>query len=117
MMLMAPVGKIYLASTFVDLRKSYQTLGLHVKSVLKGNPLTGDFFIFYNRRHDLIKILYWQTNGFCLWQKRIEDSTFKIPKDLGELKLELTSYQLHGLVQGLDWMNQAEKVLHYRLVS
>jgi hypothetical protein len=34
--LMAPVGKIYLASTFVDLRKSYQTLGLYVKSVLKG---------------------------------------------------------------------------------
>ena len=55
-MLMTPVRKIYLASTSVDLRKSYQTLGLYVKSVLKGNPLTGDFFVFYNKRHDLLKI-------------------------------------------------------------
>jgi transposase len=116
-MLMSRAGKIYLASTFVDLRKSYQTLGLYVKSTLKGNPLKGDFFVFYNRRHDLIKILYWQTNGFCLWQKRIEESTFKIPKDLCELKLEITSYQLHGLIQGLDWKNQEEKALNYRLVS
>lgn len=57
-MLMTPIGRIYLASTSVDLRKSYQTLGLYVKSVLKGNPLKGDFFVFYNKRHDLLKILY-----------------------------------------------------------
>jgi transposase len=116
-MLMTPVGKIYLASTSVDLRKSYQTLGLYVKSVLKGNPLKGDFFVFYNKRHDLLKILYWQTNGFCLWQKRLEETTFKIPRDLKPLTLEMTSYQLHGLVQGLDWQNQEEKALRYRLVS
>jgi transposase len=75
-MLMTPIGRIYLASTSVDLRKLYQTLGLYVKSVLKGNPLKGDFFVFYNKRHDLLKILYWQTNGVCLWQKRIEEATF-----------------------------------------
>ena len=116
-MLMTPVRKIYLASTSVDLRKSYQTLGLYVKSVLKGNPLTGDFFVFYNKRHDLLKILYWHTNGFCLWQKRLEEATFKIPRDLKPLTLEMTSYQVHGLVQGLDWQNQEEKALRYRLVS
>jgi transposase len=116
-MLMAPVGKIYLASTSVDCRKSYQTLGLYVKSVFKKNPLSGDLFVFYNRRHDLIKILYWQTNGFCLWQKRLEDTTFTIPTKVNALTLEMTSYQLHGLVQGLAWQNQEEKALSYRLVS
>lgn len=115
MMLIPEGGKIYLASTFVDLRKSYQTLGMHVQHVLKGNPLGGDLFVFYNRRRDLVKILYWHTNGFCLWQKRIEKGTFKIPKDLSALRLEITAYQLHGLIQGLEWPRQAEKTLSYQL--
>lgn len=89
---------------------------MYVQHVLKGNPLSGDWFVFYNRRCDLIKILYWHTNGFCLWQKRIEKGTFKLPKDLS-LRLEITSYQLHGLIQGVEWPKQAEKALHYRLVS
>ena len=115
MMLIPEGGKIYLASTYVDLRKSYQTLGMHVQQVLKGNPLSGDLFVFYNRRSDLLKILYWHMNGFCLWQKRIEKGTFKIPKDLTSLQLEITAYQLHGLIGGLDWSKQAEKRLIYRL--
>jgi transposase len=90
---------------------------MHVQQVLGGDPLSGNLFVFYNRRFDLVKILYWQTNGFCLWQKRIEKGTFKIPKDLGILKSEITSYQLHGLIQGLDWQSRVEKKLQYRLVS
>lgn len=117
MLLIPAITKIYLASTFVDLRKSYQTLGMHVQQVLGGDPLSGNLFVFYNRRFDLVKILYWQTNGFCLWQKRIEKGTFKIPKGLGSLKSEITSYQLHGLIQGLEWQSRVEKKLRYRLVS
>jgi transposase len=116
-MLIPTITKIYLATTFVDLRKSYQTLGMVVKHVLRGDPLSGHLFVFYNRRVDLIKILYWQTNGFCLWQKRIEKGTFKIPKDLSPSKVEITSYQLHGLIQGLDWQSRVEKKLTYQLVS
>ena len=116
-MLIPAISKIYLASCHVDLRKSYQTLGMHVKHILGGDPLSGNLFVFYNKRCDLVKILYWQTNGFCLWQKRIEKGTFKIPKDLSSLKSEITSYQLHGLIQGLEWQSRAETKLHYRLFS
>jgi transposase len=116
-MLIPTLTKIYLASTFVDLRKSYQTLGMHVKQSLGGDPLSGNLFVFYNRRCDLMKILYWQTNGFCLWQKRIEKGTFKIPKDMSGLKSEITAYQLHGFIQGLEWQSRVEKKLKYRLVS
>ena len=117
MLLVPEVSKIYLAASFVDLRKSYQTLGMHVQHILGGDPLSGHLFVFYNKRCDLLKILYWQTNGFCLWQKRIEKGTFKIPKDLSALKAEVTFYQLHGLIQGLDWQSRAEKKLNYRLYS
>lgn len=111
------ISKIYLASTYVDLRKSYQTLGMHVQHMLGGDPLSGNLFVFYNRRRDLIKILYWQTNGFCLWQKRIETGTFHIPKDLSFLQSEITAYQLHGLIQGLEWQSRVEKKRQYRLCS
>ena len=117
MLLISEVSKIYLASAFVDLRKSYQTLGMHVQHILGGDPLSGNLFVFYNKRCDLLKILYWQTNGFCLWQKRIEKGSFKIAKDLSALKAEITFYQLHGLIQGLDWQSRAEKKLDYRLYS
>jgi transposase len=116
-MLMTIISKIYLASSFVDMRKSYQTLGMHVKQGLGGDPLSGHLFVFYNRRRDLVKILYWQTNGFCLWQKKIEKGVFQIPSDLSGVKLEITSYQLHGLIQGLSWQSRVEKKLRYRLVS
>jgi transposase len=116
-MLISAITKVYLASTFVDLRKSYQTLGMVVKHVLLQDPLSGHLFVFYNRRCDLVKILCWQTNGFCLWQKRIEKGGFKIPKSMSGLKLEITAYQLHGLVQGLEWQSRAEKKLDYRLVG
>lgn len=116
-MLIPSISKIYLASCPVDLRKSYQTLAMHTKHALGGDPLSGNLFVFYNKRCDLVKILYWQTNGFCLWQKRIEKGPFKIPKDLSSLKSEITSYQLHGLIQGLEWASRAEKKLHYRLFS
>lgn len=117
MLLISEVSKIYLATSWVDLRKSYQTLGMHVQHILGGDPLSGNLFVFYNKRCDLLKILYWQTNGFCLWQKRIEKNTFKIPKDFSALKAEITFYQLHGLIQGLDWQSRAEKKLPYRLYS
>jgi transposase len=71
--------KIHLASAPVDMRKSYQTLGVLVKSVLQKDPFCGHLFVFYNKRKDLVKILYWQKNGFCLWQKKLEEGVLSLP--------------------------------------
>ena len=95
--------KIHLASQPVDMRKSYQSLGVLVKNVLNDNPFCGHLFVFYNKRKDLVKILYWQTNGFCLWQKRLEKGKFQMPSSLQEPSIGITSYQLEGLIQGIDW--------------
>lgn len=116
-MVLTQPTKIYLASTWVDLRKSYQTLSMYVQHSLQSDPLSGQWFVFYNRRRDLIKILYWQTNGFCLWQKRLEKGSFILPADLTQEKVEITAYQLHGLVQGLLWQKQVKKSGKYHLVS
>ena len=95
--------KIHLATQPVDMRKSYQTLGVLVKNVLHDNPFCGHLFVFYNKKKDLVKILYWQTNGFCLWQKRLEKGRFQVPNPPQALSIGITSYQLEGLIQGIDW--------------
>jgi transposase len=95
--------KIHLASQPVDMRKSYQSLGILVSNVLENNPFCGHLFVFYNKRKDVIKILYWQTNGFCLWMKKLEKGRFQMPSPPQAPSIGITSYQLEGLIQGIDW--------------
>lgn len=109
--------KIYLASCPVDMRKSYQTLGMLVEQDLKGNLWKGQWFVFYNKRRDRLKILYWDENGFCLWQKRLEKGVYKLPYSLSSTSTSLSPYQLHGLIRGLGWQEDLEKQTRYRLVS
>lgn len=117
MMLVPPNLKIHLASQPVDMRKSYQTLGVLVKNVLNDNPFCGHLFVFYNKKKDLVKILYWQTNGFCLWQKRLEKGKFQMPNPSQTPSIGITSYQLEGLIQGIDWKKiPTPEALSYKLL-
>lgn len=110
--------KIHLATTPVDMRKSYQTLGILVKNVLDKDPFCGHLFVFYNKRKDLVKILYWQKNGFCLWQKKLEKGLFTLPPTFSGHSLEISSYHLQGFIQGIDcWKIKIAKDLCYRQIS
>lgn len=62
--------QVYVATGVTDMRKSINGLSILVAEQLDLDPLTGHLFCFCNRRRDIIKILYWNRNGFCLWQKR-----------------------------------------------
>ena len=61
--------RVYLGIEPVDMRKSIDTLSLLVSGALKLDPFSGHLFAFSNRRRSVIKVLYWDRNGFCLWQK------------------------------------------------
>jgi transposase len=110
--------KIHLANQAVDMRKSYQTLAALVKNVLHQNPLCGHLFVFHNKKKDVVKILYWQTNGFCLWQKKLEKGKFILPTPFSALSLEMSSYHLQGFIQGLDcWQIKEAKELIYQHIT
>jgi transposase len=110
--------KIHLASQPVDMRKSSQTLAVVVKNILEKDPLCGHLFVFYNKRKDLMKVLYWQTNGFCLWQKKLEEGRFILPLPFSSPSLEMSSYHLQVFIQGLDcWKMNTAKELSYQYVS
>lgn len=104
-----------LSTTPVDMRKSYEGLGALVQNTLHQDLFSSTAFVFTNKRRNRLKILYWHINGFCLFQKRLEKGTFLTKTGDCALLRDLTTYQLQGLIQGIDWQKIPEaKVLSYK---
>jgi hypothetical protein len=61
------------------MRKSFHGLGVLVETEMGSGLMSGDAFIFLNRRRDRLKLLMWDRTGFVLWYKRLEEGTFEIP--------------------------------------
>lgn len=66
-----------------DMRKSFDGLSAMVSAHLKGDPCSGDVFIFLNKRKDKMKLLHWEAGGFVLYYKRLEQGTFQPPRHSG----------------------------------
>jgi transposase len=109
--------KIMLALTPIDMRKSYQGLGVLVQNVLDQDPFSATAFVFTNKKKNRLKILYWHINGFCLFQKRLEKGQFLMATSQENASRDLTSYQLQGLIQGIDWTKIPEPFpLSYKFI-
>ena len=67
---------VYIATGVTDMRKSINGLSILVAEQLELDPLSGHLFGFCNRKQDIIKILYWERNGFFLWHKSLEKDRF-----------------------------------------
>src|SRR5215469_8286225 len=96
---------IYIATTPVDMRKSFDGLAAIVKNGFKKNPLDGTFFVFINRPADRLKILYWDRDGYALWYKRLETGRFRIPVALtsdGEPVALISAAQLAMILEGIE---------------
>ncbi len=92
---------IYLAVEPVDMRKSFDGLSALVADQLSLNPLSGQLFVFRNKRGDKIKLLYWNHNGLVQWYKRLERGTFKWPTRSG-CRFQVTAQELELLLDGVD---------------
>jgi transposase len=108
--------KVYLGLGATDMRKSIDSLSILVSEHLNQDPFSGHLFAFCNRSCNILKILYWDRNGFCLWHKRLDKDKFRWPKSEKEVH-ELSSRELRWLLEGLD-INQAQAhgSLHYKSV-
>ena len=107
--------KVYLALGTTDMRKSINGLSLLVEDQFDLDLFTGNLFAFCNRRRDMVKILYWSGNGFCIWLKRLEEDQFRWPDSEQEV-MEISPAALDWLLHGLD-LRQAHRRLGYGAVS
>lgn len=93
---------IWIAAGVTDLRRGFTGLSALVQTKLEQDPLSGHVFVFRGRRGDLIKILWADSDGLCLFAKRLERGRFVWPKaDSGTVSL--TRAQLSMLCEGIDW--------------
>lgn len=104
-MMILPAGlRVHLALGRTDMRKGLDGLAMLVQEVLEKDPFSGHLFVFRGRRAHLIKILFWDGNGLCLFTKRLEQGRFVWPStsETGGT-VTLTSAQLSMLIEGIDW--------------
>lgn len=105
--------KVYIDTGYTDMRKSINGLSILVADQLALDPLSGHLFAFCNRRRDITKILYWDRNGFCLFQKRLEKHKFQWPETTRGV-LHIHGHELSWLLDGLSLdQREAHHALSY----
>lgn len=97
-----PEVEVYLCREPVDFRKAINGLSIVVEEALGLDPFATRLYVFRNRNRDRIKILYWERNGFVLWQKRLERDRFPWPNVEAEDVVTLTGRELNWLLDGID---------------
>ena len=95
-------ARVWLATGVTDMRKGFAALAAQAEQTTQQNPFSGHMFVFRGRQGDLIKIIWWDGQGACLFSKRLEKGRFVWPS-AKEGKIALTPAQLAMLLEGIDW--------------
>jgi len=106
--------RIWLAVEATDMRCGFDRLAQRVGAVISQDPLSGHLFVFASRRHERLKILTWDRDGYVLWYKRLEAGVFKLPRvEQGARSVELRASELAMMLDGID-MTKLKRTPRYR---
>ena len=94
--------RIWLAAGVTDMRRGFNTLAAQAEKTPYEDPYSGHLFVFRGRRSDLVKVIWHDGQGACLFSKRLEKGRFVWPS-AKEGKIALTPAQLAMLLEGIDW--------------
>ncbi len=94
--------RVYLVAGATDMRKQIDGLAALVVDVLDADPFSSHLFVFCNRARDKLKVLFWHTNGFWLWYRRLERQRFWWPNGRETAPVVLSVRELSWLLDGLD---------------
>jgi transposase len=106
--------RIFVRPGATDMRKQINGLSVLVSEELKMNVFEGNLFLFCNKHRRILKIMYWETNGFCQWYKRLEKDKFPWPMNQKEAR-EITQQQFGFLLQGIDFWNVHQKLEYHKV--
>ena len=108
--------RIFLCLSPIKMQFSFDTLMGLAQEIFNQDPLSGHLFLFFNRKRDRIKILFWDADGFCIWYKRLEVGIFQLPVATeGDQGVELDCRQLNQLLGGLDLRNGRRRKRYRRV--
>jgi transposase len=96
--------RLFVATQAVDGRKGADSLMVLVRDVLHQDPLSGHLFIFFSKRRDRVRIVYWDRNGFAMWTKRLEVGRF-CPAFSADGRLSVShmeAAELALIIEGID---------------
>jgi transposase len=99
MLSLSSSSRYYLYRHQTDMRKGFDGLSGLVREGLGKDPLSGDVFIFFNRRRTQVKLLLWEHDGFSIYHKRLERGTYELPTGASS---ELQSEELMLILQGIS---------------
>ena len=94
--------RVWLAAGVTDMRRGFNTLAAQTEKMLAEDPYSGHLFVFRGRWGDLLKVIWWDTQGACLFTKRLEKGRFVWPS-AAQGKVSLTPAQMAMLLEGIDW--------------
>lgn len=98
--------RVWIAAGVTDMRKGMDGLAALAQTVLSQNPFSGHIFAFRGRRGDLVKLLWFDGDGLCLFAKRLERGHFVWPQ-ASSGTVALSAAQLSMLLEGIDWRRPA----------
>ena len=96
--------RVWLAAGVTDMRKGFAALAAQAEAVLKQDPFAGHLFVFRGRRGDLVKVIWWDGQGACMFVKRLERGRFLWPAP-ADGAVSISSAQLAYMLDGIDWRN------------
>lgn len=107
MLTLPPSVRIFVCLEATDMRKGFDGLAATTLDVLKEDPLSGHLFVFFNRRRNRVKTLFWDRTGLCIWYKRIEKGQFQLglfdARQGGRAEVEAAELAL--ILEGIDLKN------------
>jgi len=98
-----PTVRIFVSTQPTDMRRSFDGLAMITRESMGQDPLSGHLFVFFNRRGDRVKIMFWDRSGFCIWYKRLEQGVFRLPQSIVNTpnpEVEVTDLSL--ILEGID---------------
>jgi transposase len=125
MLTLPPGVRVFVATARVDGRKGIDGLSVLVRSQFAEDPLSGSMYVFFSRRADRVRVLYWDRDGYVLITKRLERGTFRVPWpaeqgraviEAAELLLVLEGIELRGAKRRERWAPRSARVRALHLV-
>ena len=95
-------ARVWLAAGVTDMRRGFNTLAAQAAASLLENLYSGHLFVFRGWRGGLLKIIWWDQQGACLFSKRLERGRFVWPV-AKDGKVSMSPAQLSMLLEGIDW--------------